>query len=221
MIFAEQKPFDEIYTSIKPYSTIMILGCGTCTTVCMSGGEEEVQVLSSKLALEDPSKEVRTNTLRRQCDPEFLEEINEQVKGCDAVLSLACGAGVQMIADKLEDIPVIPGLNSRFVGTNEGEQSWKQRCSLCGDCVLDQTGGVCPFTLCPKGLMNGPCGGSSEGKCEVNPENECAWVTIYNRLKKQGRLKNIYTIFAPREFGRTISPQAETEHKKDLEQTDE
>lgn len=220
MIFADQKPFDEIYASIKGFKKVLLLGCGTCTTVSMSGGAEEVNVLASKIKLKDPDIELVTATIRRQCDNEFIEEIKEATKDCEAILSLACGAGVQMISDMFEDIPVIPGLNTRFIGTNEGEESWKERCSMCGECILDKTGGICPHTICPKGIMNGPCGGcSEEGMCEVNSENECAWVQIYRRLENQNRVENISEVFQPNDFSRTRSPQFNTKAKMDLKRS--
>jgi hypothetical protein len=218
MIYAEQKQFDEIYTMLEKHEKIFILGCGTCTTVSMSGGEEQVNSLASKLKIKKPGIEISTNTIRRQCDKEFIEQIQDEVESCDAIISLACGAGVQMVAEYFEDIPVYPGLNTCFVGTNEEEATWKQRCSLCGDCLLDKTGGICPHTICPKGLLNGPCGGMNNGKCEVYPENECVWVMIYQRLKKQDNLKNIQSIYKPRDYRKTRKPQNISSIKKDISQ---
>ncbi len=217
MIFAEQKKIDDIYSMIRDYRKLLILGCGTCTTVCMSGGEEEADILASKINIKFPDIQIKTITIKRQCDKEFIEEIQEEVQDRDAVLSLACGAGVQMVAEIFDHLPVLPGLNSKFLGTNEGEATWQQRCSLCGNCLLDKTGGICPLTMCPKGLLNGPCGGTSEGKCEVNPQNECVWMSIYKRLEKQNKQDQLYTIFPMKSYQHTHSPQQVTNAKKDLE----
>ena len=127
-------------------------------------------------------------TLTRQCDWEYLDQIADRAGDYDAVLSTACGAGVQFLAERYPDTVVLPALDTRFIGVALGAGEWQQRCNACADCVLDQTGGICPKTMCAKGLVNGPCGGTNHGKCEVNPETDCAWTLIYERLKRQGRL---------------------------------
>jgi ferredoxin len=193
VITAEQKPFDEIYNSIQGVGRLLVLGCGTCVTVCMAGGEKEVGVLSSLIRLANKEKElsieVMEDTIERQCDKEFYEDVRQKINDADAVLSLACGVGVQYCSEVFEGKLVIPGLNTKFYGTNLDVGVWSERCAGCGDCVLDKFGGICPVTRCSKSLLNGPCGGSQEGMCEVDPENiECAWQLIYDRMKLLGRL---------------------------------
>ncbi|MBI4334138.1 MAG: methylenetetrahydrofolate reductase C-terminal domain-containing protein [Chloroflexi bacterium] len=195
MIVADRKQFKEIQDVVRPYKKLMILGCGTCVAVCMAGGEKEVALLASQLRmankLENKDVEIVEATIQRQCDREYIEAIIKKAKECDAVLSMACGAGVQMVADMLEPMPVAPALNTRFIGITLAEGMWAERCRACGSCVLADFGGICPMTMCAKSLINGPCGGSKDGKCETSPERDCAWVLIYNRLKKMGKLDNM------------------------------
>ncbi|MFC1846398.1 methylenetetrahydrofolate reductase C-terminal domain-containing protein [Chloroflexota bacterium] len=191
MIVGEKKPFDEIKESSKEYKKQLVLGCGTCVSVCMAGGEKEVEILASQLRmarkLEGIDVEIGEATIQRQCDREYIEPIIDMAKEYDVVISMACGAGVQMMADLLEPLPVIPALNTRFIGVTEEEGSWAERCRACGNCLLADFGGICPMTMCAKSLVNGPCGGSPDGKCEVG-NWDCAWVRIIERLTKQGKL---------------------------------
>jgi ferredoxin len=193
MIIAERKPMEEIKQVIAPYKKVLVAGCGTCVTVCWAGGEKEVAILASqlKLARSAEGSEIVTleNTVERQCEREMVTEIKDKVAEVEAVLSLACGAGVQTMAGMFEDKPVFPVVNTTFIGMPEKEGLWVEMCGACGDCLLDRTGGVCPMVRCAKGLLNGPCGGTRrEGKCEIDPEKDCAWVLIYRRLEKQDRL---------------------------------
>ncbi len=211
MIVAERKPFDEIKEKIAKYDKVLVLGCGTCVAVCMAGGEKEVELLAAQLRiarrLEERRTEIGQATIQRQCDREYIEPIIEQSRGYDAVLSLACGAGVQLVAQLLEPQIVLPGVNTRFIGITEAEGTWAQRCLACGDCVLDRFGGICPETVCTKGLINGPCGGAKEGKCEAGDGRDCAWVLIYNRLKAQGRLDNLREFTPPRDRSKLDHPK--------------
>lgn len=195
MIVGERKPLKEIQENIQPYNKILILGCGTCVAVCMAGGEKEVSILASQLRMANQlaNKDVviGESTIQRQCDKEYIDPILKKAKDYDAILSMACGAGVQMVADMLEPMPVIPALNTRFIGITLAEGTWAERCRACGNCLLADYGGICPMTMCAKSLVNGPCGGSKDGKCETSTERDCAWVLIYNRLKKQGKLDNM------------------------------
>ena len=204
MIVGERKPFDEIKESIKDYEKILILGCGTCVSVCMAGGEKEVEILASQLRmarnLDGMKIENGEITVQRQCDREYIEPIIEMTKNYDAVVSMACGAGVQFVAEMLEPLPVIPALNTRFIGVTEAEGTWSERCRACGDCKLGSYGGICPVTICAKGLLNGPCGGASLGKCEAGNDKDCAWELIYQRLKQQGRLDNLKAFSTPPDY---------------------
>jgi ferredoxin len=192
MITAEQKPLEEIRQMLAPYRKVLVLGCGTCVTVCFAGGEKEVGILASSLRMAtrlagDP-KEVLEATVQRQCEYEYNEEVVDQLRGVDAVLSLACGIGVQTLNEQFVDVVTLPGVNTAFLGQPTEQGVWAERCQACGDCLLDRTGGICPIARCSKTLLNGPCGGSQNGKCEINPETDCAWQLIYDRLKALGRL---------------------------------
>lgn len=210
MIVAERKPFEEISEKIKDYKKVLILGCGTCVSVCMAGGEKEVELLASQLRmankLAENDVEVGEETIQRQCDQEYIEPIIDKANEYDAILSMGCGAGVQLVASVLEPKPVIPALNTRFIGIADDEGSWSERCRACGNCLLDKYGGVCPITVCAKGLTSGPCGGSTLDKCEAGGDKDCAWALIYNRLKQQGKLDNIRQMAPLKDFSREAHP---------------
>ncbi len=210
MIVGERKPFDEIKAKVSSYRKVLVLGCGTCVAVCMAGGEKEVELLASQLRLSSRihkiDSEFSEDTIVRQCDREYINPILEKLGEYDAVLSLACGAGVQLLSDMIEDVAVLPALNTRFIGSTQAEGIWIERCRSCGDCLLGDTGGICPITICPKSLVNGPCGGTNDGKCEVSREKDCAWTLIYNRLDKQGKLDNIRLIFGPIKYSVQTTP---------------
>jgi len=192
MIVAERKPMDEIIGFIDGCKKILLAGCNECVTVCYAGGRKEVGILASalKMAFMKEGKELEIDqvTLERQCDQEYLEELRGTIDQYDAVISLACGVGVQFMAEKYLNIPVYPGLNTLFMGVTEQPGVWAERCQGCGQCILGQTAGICPISRCAKRLLNGPCGGSTNGKCEINKELDCAWQLIIDRLKALGRL---------------------------------
>ena len=193
MIIAECKPIEDILSMISGKKKILLVGCKGCVTVCSAGGQKEVGVLSStiKLALQKEGGEIdiREETIERQCDTEYLEELRSYIDEYDAVLSMACGAGVQFVAEKYRNMPVYPALNTNFIGVTEEQGIWTERCQACGNCVLDKTGGICPIARCSKSLLNGPCGGSGNGKCEIDSEIDCGWQLIYDRLKELGSLE--------------------------------
>ena len=196
MITAEQKPFEEIHAMIQPYKHVHILGCGTCVTVCMAGGEKEVSILASTLRLANRERgidmEITEGTIERQCDREFFAEEADALHRADAVLSTACGVGVQFCSEIVEGKRVLPALNTKFYGTTLEEGVWSERCAGCGDCVLDRFGGICPIARCSKSLLNGPCGGSQDGMCEVDQENiDCGWQLIFDRMKSLGLLDRL------------------------------
>ena len=203
MIIAERKPMEEIKQLIAPYKKVLVAGYETCVAVCWAGGEKEVGILASQLRLarsaEGSEISVLEATVERQCEREMVAEIKDKVAEAEAVISLACGSGVQTMAEMFEDKPVFPGVNTTFIGMPEKEGLWVEMCGACGDCFLDRTGGVCPIVRCAKGLLNGPCGGTRKGgKCEIDPEKDCAWVLIYRRLEKQGRLDLMRKYYAPK-----------------------
>lgn len=192
MIVAKRKPFEEIKEMIKGYRKVLNVGCGTCVSVCLVGGEKEVQVLNSELKmarkLEDNPIELSGTTVERQCDREYLEVLDSKVNEYDAILSMACGAGIQFLAERFPEKPVLPAVDTTFIGVNQDVGWYEERCRACSSCVLGMTGGICPVTMCAKGLYNGPCGGTNRGSCEINKDQPCAWYLIYERLSKQGRL---------------------------------
>ena len=205
MIIAERKPMEEIKKLIAPYKKVLVAGCETCVAVCWAGGEKEVGILASQLRLarsaEGSEISVVEATVERQCEREMVAEIKDKVAEVEAVISLACGSGVQTVAEMFEDKPVFPGVNTTFIGMPEKEGLWVEMCGACGDCFLDRTGGVCPIVRCAKGLLNGPCGGTRRGgKCEIDPDKDCAWVLIYRRLEKQGRLDVMQKYYAPKNY---------------------
>ena len=192
MIIGECKPIDEILTMISDKNKILIVGCKGCVTVCSAGGMKEVEILSStiKLAREKEGSpiEIREEAIERQCDPEYLEELRSYIDEYESVLSMACGAGVQFLAEKFRKIHISPALNTNFIGVTEEQGVWSERCQACGNCVLNETGGICPITRCSKSILNGPCGGSSNGKCEIDSEIDCGWQLIYDRLRELNKL---------------------------------
>jgi len=200
MIVAEKKPMEEIIEEIKHFENILVLGCNECVTVCEAGGKKEVGVLASALRMfflkQGRKMRIDERTLERQCDPEYLEEIRDVADGYDAVVSLACGVGVQFTAEHYPSLPVYPGVNTCFMGVTEARGMWTERCQGCGQCILAATGGICPVARCAKRLFNGPCGGSSDGKCEIGKDTVCAWQLIIDRLRALGRMEE-YERIAP------------------------
>ena len=209
MIVGEQKPIAEIKELVAPYKKVLILGCGTCVKTCFAGGEDEVAVLASalRLAFRKDGKDMEINefTVERQCENEFIQEAAPRVAENDAVLSLACGAGVQDIARLFMSTPVLPGVNTTFIGIQESNGIFTEECSGCGDCVLGIFGGICPITRCSKKLLNGPCGGSQNGICEVNPDTPCAWQLIIERLTELGQLDNLRKYIPPKNWQTGLS----------------
>ena len=192
MIVAEQKPLDEIKQLVSGYDKVLVLGCGTCVTVCFAGGEKEVGILASSLRMATRLDGIQTEfleaTVQRQCEYEYNEAIAELLSQVDAVLSIACGIGVQTMNEQYPDIQTLPGLNTTFLGQPTEQGVWEERCQACGNCVLGTTGGICPIARCAKSLLNGPCGGSQDGVCEVDPDMPCAWQLIYDRMSALGKL---------------------------------
>lgn len=198
MIVAQRKQIPEIMDIVKRHKSLLVLGCGTCVTVCLAGGEREVSIISSALRMASRLAgnpiQIEELTIERQCDNVFIEQAAEAIERNEAVLSLGCGAGVQAIAERYNDKPVYAGLDTAFIGILEERGIWTEKCAACGACVLGDYGGICPITRCAKRLLNGPCGGSREDRCEVRPDSQCAWQLIYNRLKDIGQLDKLKKI---------------------------
>lgn len=219
MIIAEQKPLEEILRYLENYDKIALASCGACVTVCMAGGEKETEELAAVLELTRAAQgrplRVTLCSAERQCDTEFLAELPRRLNGVQAVLSLACGAGAQLMSDIMRGVPVLPGLNTRFMGVTRDVGVWTEMCQGCGDCMLERTGGICPVTRCSKSSFNGPCGGSCGGQCEISPEVTCGWQLIYDRLKELGRLDQLEEIVAPRDWSRSRDGGPRTQQKRE------
>lgn len=204
MIVGEQKPLAEIKANVSGYSKILILGCGTCVKTCFAGGEDEVATLASSLRLafkkDGRIMKIDEMTVERQCEDEFIKEAAVKIPQAEAVGSLACGAGVQMVASRFSKTPILPGVNTTFIGVLEKQGLFTEKCLGCGNCFVDVFGGICPISRCAKKLFNGPCGGSSNGKCEVNPETDCAWQLIIDRAKASGQLKKLAAYVPPKDW---------------------
>ncbi len=204
MIVGEQKPIAEIKKIVGTASKLLVLGCGTCVKTCFAGGEDEVATLASalRLAFKKDGREIEIEefTVERQCEDEFIAESASAIARNDTVLSLACGAGVQAVARRFFQTPVLPGVNTTFIGVLERQGVFTEECSGCGNCELAIFGGICPITHCSKKLLNGPCGGSIQGICEVNPEIECAWQLIIQRLTALGQLDNLRIYIPPKNW---------------------
>lgn len=204
MIIAESKSLDEVKQLIGNAQNVLVVGCGTCVTVCFAGGAREAAITSTSLRmatkLDGNPKAVKDVTVQRQCEWEFLDQIREQVEEADVILSLGCGIGVQAIVEHFPSSWVVPGLNTSFLGMPTEQGVWVERCAACGDCILGLTGGICPIARCSKSLLNGPCGGSEDGHCEIDPEVECAWVLIVDRLTSQDKLHMLLEIQEPKNW---------------------
>ncbi len=208
MIMAKGKPIEEIINYIKAFDKVLIAGCNGCVAVCEAGGLKEVEELASALRMYFAKEGMRTQvdevSITRQCDKEYLQELKDRMDNYDAVVSLACGAGVQFMAEMYHQKLIFPGVNTNFIGVTEDQGVWSERCLACGECVLGETGGICPITRCSKRMLNGPCGGSEKGKCELavimNKDVPCGWHLIYERLKTLGQLDRFKVPFADKDW---------------------
>lgn len=204
MIVAERKPLAKLNEMLKDYKRVMVLGCRGCVTVCLAGGDRQVAETAAAFrafaAADAREMEVLEYSLERQCEYELVDTLASRRSEVDAVLSLACGIGVQTLAERFPDLPALPGVDTRFLGVPVKAGVWEERCQACGQCVLDRTGGVCPVSRCAKSLMNGPCGGSQEGWCEIGNSTPCAWALIYERLKRLGCLDLLGQYQPPRDW---------------------
>ncbi len=217
MIITKQKAFAQIKDMLSSYKKIFIVGCGICSTTCQSGGEEDVAKVRS--ALEKEGKFITGTVISEspcvasQVKIPFAKN-RKTIEEADAILVLSCGSGVQSVKENERwDKPVLPGCDTLFAATVNAKGEFNEYCSHCGECVLDITGGICPVTRCAKGLLNGPCGGMDKGKCEVDKDQDCAWVLIYEEAKKHNKLDSFKRIQGPKDYSKTVKP-----HKLRLEQ---
>lgn len=187
MIVTKKREFNELVENIKNYKSVFLLGCSECAALCGTGGEPEVKAM--KDALESEGKGVTgTFVAKSGCQvlgtKVELKPFKDAIDKADCIIVMSCGAGTQTAVELYENKPVFPANDSLFLANMTRLQVFDERCSLCGKCVLDKTGGICPVTRCAKGLLNGPCGGSQGGLCEVSKDTPCVWQQIYSRLMK-------------------------------------
>ncbi len=212
MIITQKKDRKQLLENIRDYKSFFLLGCSECATLCGTGGEPELKEM--KEILESEGKKVTgTFVAKTGCQVlgtkvELKKNFKTEVEDADCILVMSCGAGTQSAVELFKDKPVYPTNDSLFLGNMTRMQMFDERCSLCGECILDRTGGICPVTACPKGLLNGPCGGTNEGKCEVSPDIECAWVRIYNRLKQINRIDDMKKISEPKNWSAHRRPMS-------------
>ena len=204
MIVAEPKPIQEVFSMVKDLDKILIVGCKGCVTVCNVGGSKEVAILASTLRIAAKKNgkniEIDEHTLERQCDPEYIEELKEIIGDYDAVISIACGVGPQFLSERYPETRVFPGVNTRFMGGAIEHGVWSERCAGCGTCVVHYFGGICPIARCSKSLLNGPCGGSNNGKCEISKDVDCIWDIIVRKMMAQGRLEELLEFKPPKSW---------------------
>jgi ferredoxin len=204
MIVAEQKSFEEIKSLIADSERVLVVGCGTCVTVCFAGGTREAAILGSALRmatrLNNNKKIVDEVTVQRQCEWEYIEPLDAKLEDYDLVLSLGCGIGVQTLAERFPTKRVVPGLNTSFMGLPTEQGVWEERCQACGNCILHLTGGICPISRCSKQLLNGPCGGSQNGQCEINSDIPCAWELIWERMSTLGLQDQLLQVQPPKDW---------------------
>ena len=208
MVKGKRKPLEELKEAVKRYARVLNVGCGGCVSVCLVGGLKEVDHLNAEMNMLMKAEGIATRfdgfTVERQCNEQFLEDLDRRVRGYDCLMSMACGAGAQLLATRYPQTPVFPAINTSAIGIDCEVGVYEERCRACGECVLGYTGGICPVTRCAKGLFNGPCGGTNITSCEVSEEIPCAWLEIYNRLEAQNRLEDIRKIRAPMQWQNTF-----------------
>ena len=223
MIFAEWKPFDELIEKLKPYKQVLLVGCATCVAECAAGGEKEVETLAPllRMALKKQGRDIEivTATLEKQCEWEFVEALAEKAAAVDAVMSIACGIGVQALAERFDPKPVYPGVNTSALTIREEAGLWSARCAACGDCVLGETFGYCPIARCAKSLLNGPCGGTRKnGKCEVNEDVDCIWNLIVERAYERGQIESLAVVRGTKDWSNSRHGGPKRVIREDLRQ---
>jgi len=211
-----QKPIGEIVDYIKPGEKVFVVGCNNCAWKCHSGGEDETENMAKRLA--DKGVEIAGFTVpgpqgMSLCKLDhtrkvLMEDYKEQVENADSFLILGCGQGVHTVIDATDGGMVHPGCDTIFGGETVSEENIEEFCSLCGDCVIEFTGGLCPMTLCAKQLLNGPCGGAENGHCEVDKDRACGWILIYERLAKLGRLDLLDPYQTPKDHSKWSRPRS-------------
>jgi len=204
MIVADRKSLDEIMAMVQDNKKILVVGCKGCVTVCNVGGVKEVEILASTMKIarkkDGNDIEIDTKTLERQCDKEYVEQLADNVGDYEAVISMACGVGPQFLSEMYKDQTFYPAVNTTFFGGATQHGVWEERCAGCGTCGIHNFGGLCPIARCAKSLLHGPCGGSSNGICEVDKETDCIWDSIVNKKMEQGQLEDLLGVKGPKSW---------------------
>jgi ferredoxin len=211
MIITKKKDRKNVFKAVKNYNSFFLIGCSECASLCGTGNEEALKELADFLKQEGKKvtgivvPKTGCKTLGTKIE---LKKNNEACKAADAIIVLSCGAGTQSVVEIFPDKPVYPANDSFFLGNMTRFQMFDERCSLCGECIIDLTGGLCPITLCPKGILVGPCGGCKDGNCEVSPDIKCAWIRIYERMKKLDQLDQFRdTTLDAKDWSKSVKPR--------------
>lgn len=210
MIVTEQRSRKQILDLLKACKTVFLIGCAQCATLCKTGGEDQVDEMEKGLrkeGLKITGKAILEPACHLLKVKQLFHKNKEAFKQTDAVLVLACGNGTQVVKDGTRAERVLPALETLFLGEIKRAGHFAQKCILCGECIIDRTGTICPLTICTKGLLNGPCGGSKNEKCEVDKERDCGWILIYKSLKESGDLDNMRNIYKPHDYSKQLKPQ--------------
>ena len=204
----KQKPFEEVQQLLEKFDRVYIIGCGTCATMTKTGGVEQVQEMRERL--QEVGKLVTGSiVIPTACDEMTevaIKENNGHIQNANCILVMSCALGVHQVSLYIGK-PVLPALDTLFIGMEDSPGDFHEVCAQCGQCILGQTAGICPLTACHKGLLNGPCGGTNNGKCEVDKNRDCAWTLIYNRLEEQGRLDLMRKYQPPKDFHASLRPR--------------
>ena len=211
MVISDKKPIQEILGFLEGSEKVILVGCNQCAATCKTGGEPELQAMKEELEANGKTvlgcKVIDPCCNLLQCKKD-LKSVKEELKEADAILSLACGDGTQTIVKNTKSMPVYPANNTLFIGEVERVGQFEEACKACGECELGWTGGICPVTMCAKGLINGACGGAKDGKCEISHENDCAWIKIYERLKDIDQLDNLTAVRPPKDYSKQNNPRS-------------
>ncbi|MFH1014506.1 MAG: methylenetetrahydrofolate reductase C-terminal domain-containing protein [Nitrospirota bacterium] len=220
MIITKKRDFKELMENVKNYRNFFLIGCSECATLCGTGGDPELKAMKETLEAEGKSV-TGTFVVKTGCQvlgtKVELKPFKEAMGKTDCIIVMSCGAGTQTAVELYEDKAVFASNDSLFLGNMTRLQIFDERCSLCGKCILDKTGGICPITACPKGILNGPCGGCKDGYCEISPDIKCAWVRIYERMKRLDKLQELCEVtIEAKDWSASQKPRALTarEEKK-------
>jgi ferredoxin len=214
MIITKQKDFQDLLKLIDKGS-VFIIGCSECATLCKTGGEKEVLKMKEELNknnIETTGWIILDPACHFLNDKRLLKNYKNEISNAKKILVLSCGNGVQTVSEIIDDKDIIPGTDTIFLGEIKRLSEFEKRCNLCGDCLLDVFVGVCPITRCPKSMLNGPCGGAINGKCEIDPELDCIWDEIYKRLKKRGELDRLKRIEEPKDWSKSTVSRRTVKH---------